>query len=105
VATSPPGPGRPRGRPGDGSTPARRSQHSARERADEWGIPPARDTLALLAGVQDANAAAPFFDRCRTLATVDNGVGLNNQEPGLPVLLCRVAGRWPVLWSRLTHYD
>ena len=26
----------------------------------------------------------PYFDRCRTLATINNGVGLDNDEQGLP---------------------
>ncbi len=71
----------------------------------EWGIPPAADTSVLLVGVQNPASAAPYFDGCRALATVDNGVGLNNQEQGLPVMLCRPAGRWRALWPHLRHYD
>jgi hypothetical protein len=58
-----------------------------------------------LAGFNSAADAAPYFDRCRTLATVDNGVGLNNQEQGLPVVLCHLTSPWTTLWPRLTHYD
>ena len=71
----------------------------------EWGIPPAADTRALLVGFNDAADAAPYFDRCRTLATVNDGVGLNNNEQGLPVMLCRTTAPWPTLWPHLTHYD
>lgn len=71
----------------------------------EWGIPPAADDRALLVGFNNARAAAPYFDHCRSLATVDDGVGLENQEQGLPVMLCHPAGAWPVLWPRLTHLD
>ncbi len=68
-------------------------------------MPPQADTDALLVGFNGPADAAPEFDRCRTLAVVNNGVGLNNQEQGLPVMLCRPAAAWAVLWPRLRHYD
>jgi 4-amino-4-deoxy-L-arabinose transferase-like glycosyltransferase len=71
----------------------------------EWGIPPAADFRALVVGFEDGAEAAPYFRGCRTLAVVNDGVGLNNNEQGLPVMLCQVAGRWPALWPRLRHYD
>jgi Dolichyl-phosphate-mannose-protein mannosyltransferase len=70
----------------------------------EWGMPPTSDTGALVIGYNRATDAAPYFTRCRTLATVDNGVGLDNDEQGLPLLLCRRAAPWPTLWPRLRHY-
>ena len=71
----------------------------------EWGPPPAGDTHVLLAGFARPADAAPYFTACRILATVTNGVGLANQEQGLPLMLCDVNGPWPRLWPRLTHYD
>ena len=71
----------------------------------EWGMPPAADGQALLIGYEDAGEAAPEFAQCRTLATVDDGVGLDNQEQGLPVMLCRPTASWPVLWPHLRHYN
>ncbi len=56
-------------------------------------------------GFDGATDAAPYFDHCRTLAVVDNGVGLDNQEQGLPLLLCRTTSSWSTLWPRLTHFD
>ncbi len=72
---------------------------------NEWGMPPATDTRALLVGWNSAADAAPYFDECRTLAVVNNGVGLANQEQGLPVMLCRATAPWPTLWPHLRHYD
>lgn len=71
----------------------------------EWGMPPPTDTHALVIGYNRASDTAPFFDRCRTLATVDNGVGLENDEQGLPLLFCRPTAPWATLWPRLRHYD
>jgi hypothetical protein len=68
-------------------------------------MPPAADTEALVVGFDNAAAAAPYFEQCRTHATVNDGVGLNNQEQGLPIMLCRTASRWSTLWPQLRHYD
>lgn len=71
----------------------------------EWGRPPAGDTHVLLIGAADRADAAPYFDRCDVLATVNDGVGLNNQEQGNPLLLCHITGPWAALWPHLVHYD
>jgi 4-amino-4-deoxy-L-arabinose transferase-like glycosyltransferase len=71
----------------------------------EWGQPRAADTRALLVGFNNAADAAPYFDQCRTLATVNDRVGLDNQEQRLPLMLCRTTAPWPTLWPHLTHYD
>jgi hypothetical protein len=71
----------------------------------EWRVPPVRDTRALVVGFNGPADAVPSFDQCRTLGIVNNGVGLNNDEQGLPVMFCAVHGPWARLWPRLTHYD
>jgi 4-amino-4-deoxy-L-arabinose transferase-like glycosyltransferase len=71
----------------------------------QWGMPPAADTHVLLVGYDNAADAAPYFTHCRTLARVDDHVGLDNQEQGLPVMLCQPARRWTALWPQLRHYD
>jgi dolichyl-phosphate-mannose-protein mannosyltransferase len=71
----------------------------------EWGMPPRDATQALVVGFTGPRDAAPSFRRCRTLAVVHNGAGLDNQEQGMPVMLCAVSEPWPVLWPRLTHFD
>jgi 4-amino-4-deoxy-L-arabinose transferase-like glycosyltransferase len=71
----------------------------------EWGIPPDTDRHALIVGFDGPADARPAFQGCRTLATINDGIGLDNDEQGYPVMLCSVAGRWPALWPQLTHYD
>ena len=71
----------------------------------EWGQPPASDGHALVIGHGTPSAAAPSFEGCRTLATINDGVGLNNDEQGMPLLLCRLSAPWSELWPSLTHYD
>ncbi len=67
----------------------------------EWGQPGDSDTFALIVGVDPAR----YFSDCRRLATVDDGVGLDNQEQGQALLLCRPTAPWPTLWPQLRHYD
>jgi Dolichyl-phosphate-mannose-protein mannosyltransferase len=69
----------------------------------EWGTPPESDTHVLLIGYDRALDAVPYFAGCRTLATIDNGVGLDNDEQGLPLLFCRRAEPWSTLWPRVRH--
>jgi 4-amino-4-deoxy-L-arabinose transferase-like glycosyltransferase len=79
--------------------------YSAHNGYSEWGQPPAYATHALLLGYQNAADAAPYFDDCHTLATVNNGVGLDNNEQGLPVQLCRPTATWEALWPHLIRYE
>jgi hypothetical protein len=71
----------------------------------EWGEPPASDTNALIIGYDGPTDAAPYFVHCRTLATINNGVNLHNDEQGLPVQLCQPETSWATLWRHLIHYD
>ncbi len=88
-----------------GSAPRLPHAYSAHNGFSEWGQPPASDAHALLIGFEDAAEAAPSFDKCRTLATVHDGVGLENDEQGLRLMFCDITSPWPTLWPRLTHYD
>jgi hypothetical protein len=71
----------------------------------EWGEPPSTDSSALVIGFDGAKDAAPAFTACRRLATIDDGVGLDNDEQGLPVLVCRTTASWSALWPTLRHYN
>lgn len=70
----------------------------------EWGMPPATDTHALVLGYSRPSHTAPYFTDCRALAKIDNGVGLDNDEQGLPLLFCKRTASWSTLWPRLRHY-
>ena len=46
------------------------------------------------------------FVGCRTAATIDNGVDLDNEERGGTVYLCdRPRRAWRELWPTLRHLD
>jgi 4-amino-4-deoxy-L-arabinose transferase-like glycosyltransferase len=79
--------------------------YSGHNAFSEWGRPPSTDTYALVLGYDDPRDAEPSFTGCRRLAKINDGVGLDNQEQGLAVMLCRPAASWAILWPRLRHYD
>jgi 4-amino-4-deoxy-L-arabinose transferase-like glycosyltransferase len=79
--------------------------YSAHNAFSEWGHPPPADTYALVLGYDGPRDAEPSFSRCRRLARIDDEVGLDNQEQGLPVMLCRPTASWATLWPRLRHFD
>ena len=79
--------------------------YSGHNAFSDWGEPPAGDGYALLLGVGDGVELAPAFTGCRRLARINDGVGLDNDEQGRPVLLCRTREAWSELWPELRHYN
>jgi hypothetical protein len=69
-----------------------------------WGPPPGSGPL-LLVGYRADGVAAQLFTGCRLLATVDNGLGLDNDEQGESVRLCDgpAGGSWAAIWPRVRH--
>lgn len=65
--------------------------------------PPDAAIDVVFVGVPSQRLAADFAS-CTTEATLDNGVGVDNEEQGIPITLC--TGRttpWDELWPRLAH--
>ncbi|MEP6981286.1 MAG: glycosyltransferase family 39 protein [Nakamurella sp.] len=62
--------------------------------------PPDSTTTAVVVG-----RAAPtraLFDRCTSVTSLDNGLGVDNQEQEQPVLVCRgPIGGWSAVWPAL----
>jgi 4-amino-4-deoxy-L-arabinose transferase-like glycosyltransferase len=69
------------------------------------GPPPASHDL-VLAWTEDFRDLAAHFDGCRRLASMDNGVGVDNEDQGSVVAFCQVPpGGWEALWPSLRHFD
>jgi len=72
----------------------------------EWGPPPDSDTAAILVGDDTPRLAARKFRGCTIRAHVDDGVGVNNQEQGVPVWFCAAERRpWSEMWRSLRHFN
>jgi hypothetical protein len=65
----------------------------------DWGPPPASATTVLAVG----RLPPEVFSGCRTVARLGNRAGLENEENGLPVRVCRHSGAWVTDWARLSH--
>ncbi|TDD55351.1 glycosyltransferase family 39 protein [Nonomuraea terrae] len=68
------------------------------------GPPPADGVTAILVNVGPRGRA--LFGSCEERARVDNGVGLENEEQGMPVHLCReLLQPWATIWPMWRHFS
>jgi len=70
----------------------------------QWGPPPGTGPL-LLVGYRTDGVAAQLFTGCRLIATVDNRLGVDNDEQGATVQLCDspLGGSWAARWPQIRH--
>lgn len=81
-----------------------------------YGLPPAhsphnsyayfrapRDAAATVVAVRiEERRLAPYFDHCQQVAEVDNGLDIENEVQGAPILICRgLRGTWEHVWDEL----
>ena len=67
--------------------------------------PPGDAQTVVIVGGQ-GERASDWFDSCRTVAELDNGLGVDTEEEGEPVLVCEgLQEPWPQLWNRFRHLD
>ena len=69
-----------------------------------WGPPPADRTVVVHVGDWAAADWSPFFTGCHTVAHIDNGLGVENQEQGQAISVCSgLREPWTAIWPRLRH--
>ncbi|MGV9713682.1 glycosyltransferase family 39 protein [Gordonia sp. NPDC003424] len=81
--------------------PAPYSGHNALH--DQRRLP--EDTAAILLVGGQLRRAAKLFRSCTILGTLDNGLGVDNEEQGMPVALCEHPHDPGQLWPALRHLD
>jgi hypothetical protein len=78
---------------------------SAQNALYDQARPPDAVTTVVVVGGQYPDVRR-LFDSCHVRARLDNGVGVDNEEQGLPVAVCRGrSSSWAGLWPRLHHLD
>jgi 4-amino-4-deoxy-L-arabinose transferase-like glycosyltransferase len=69
------------------------------------GRPPDSATIAVVVGGQ-LDDLRGWFASCAVHARLDNGVGVDNEEQGEPVAVCRgPVGGWATVWPHTKHAD
>ena len=71
-----------------------------------WGPPPPDRTVVVRVGDWTPAEWTPYFTGCRTVATIDNGLGIANQEQGQAISVCTgLHAPWASIWPQLRHLD
>jgi hypothetical protein len=79
--------------------------YSAQNALYDQARPPESVTTVVVVGGQYPQVRR-MFDTCAVQTRLDNGVGVDNEEQGQPVAVCRgPQASWAVLWPRLHHLD
>ena len=72
-----------------------------------WGPPPddARTVIAVGMG-EDPRWLDGYFASVERVASIDNAAGVDNEEHGQSIWLCRGLARpWSEVWPDFQHYD
>ena len=71
----------------------------------DFGVP--RDDHSVLVAVRvRPESFTRWFDECRTVARVDNGLGIDNEVQGTPIVVCTGQRTpWSEIWPRLRFFS
>ncbi|QFU89000.1 glycosyltransferase family 39 protein [Amycolatopsis sp. YIM 10] len=70
-----------------------------------WG-PPADSATIIAVGFEDGRALRARFGSVTRAGTVDNGLGVDNEEQGTPLWICRDPVQpWSRLWPEFRNYE
>lgn len=71
-----------------------------------FGTPPDDGGPVVFVGAESAAGLSRFWTDVTLAGRVDNGVGLDNEEQGAAIWICRgPRAPWPELWPRLAHLN
>ncbi|WP_345381751.1 glycosyltransferase family 39 protein [Pseudonocardia yuanmonensis] len=69
----------------------------------DWGVPPDSADTSVVIGY-GPEVLRQWFGSVEPAAVIDNGIGLDNQEQGRTVWVCRdPVASWTTLWPRIRH--
>ena len=73
-----------------------------------WGRPPAQATTVIAVGMGEDPSSwlGQYFGQVTRAARIDNAAGVDNEEQGQSIWLCRRPLRpWAEMWPQFQHYD
>jgi hypothetical protein len=69
-----------------------------------WAVPVGYAGPVLVVGYANQDRRDKLFRNCQQRATIDNGLGLDTEEQGVPVWVCGAPiGPWFELWPEVAH--
>ena len=69
-----------------------------------WAVPTAKAGPIVLVGYANLQRRDALFRNCQQRATIDNGLGLDTEEQGVPVWVCAEPARsWFDIWPQVRH--
>jgi hypothetical protein len=72
----------------------------------EWAVPSGQAGPVVLVGYPDDAERGRLFGSCQQQATLDNGLGLDTEEQGVPVWVCGQPARpWSETWDDVRHLN
>ena len=72
----------------------------------EWAVPAGQAGPIVLVGYPDDTERGRLFGSCEQKATLDNGLGLDTEEQGVPVWVCGQPARpWSETWDDVRHLN
>ena len=72
----------------------------------DWAVPTGQAGPIVLVGYADDSERGRLFGSCQQQATLDNGLGLDTEEQGVPVWVCGQPARpWADTWPDVRHLD
>jgi 4-amino-4-deoxy-L-arabinose transferase-like glycosyltransferase len=83
------------------------SVYSGQNELRRYGPPPASATVVVAVGFDDPDGALrPSFATCQSAGALDSGLGIDSEEQGRVIWLCREpVAPWSQLWERFQHFD
>ena len=79
--------------------------YSGHNSYSDWGIPPDGAGPVVVIGFTQRSYVDTYWNGCSVAAHVDNGVGADNEEQGVPIWVCAGPKRsWADMWGDLTSY-
>ena len=72
-----------------------------------WGAPPENATIVIAVGMgEDPRWLDGYFAEVKRAARIENAAGVDNEENGQSIWLCRGRARpWSEIWPDFQHYD
>lgn len=71
----------------------------------DYGPPPETATTVLIVGM-DAPVIRSMFGQCDSAGALDHGLGIDNEEQGRPIVVCRAPlVPWAAVWEHWRHLD